>query len=196
MDYIRDWFSYAFRGLQIRDWMIHVPGRWADTCPPQVAPSCGGLDQWVGSTKIAELIEILFRGLTHVGLRNNVLIGWAHWRHLVKMVEPSAVPILKGNIVYRSDSTEHATPPIPLSATDALECHIKFSQIKISLWDVAICIYSLSLVNIFCGHSLSRFLLMLSVALVLCVLTFCSEYWCSDSVTVCLDIHCASLKIS
>lgn len=42
---------------------------------PKVAPSHGGLDQWVSSAKVAELMEKAFRGLTYAGSRNNVLVG-------------------------------------------------------------------------------------------------------------------------
>jgi len=38
MDYIRNWFSRAFRGLQVYDWTIRARGRWADTCTPESCP--------------------------------------------------------------------------------------------------------------------------------------------------------------
>jgi len=42
-----------------------------------VVPSREGLGQWVNSTKTAEPINVRmpFRGLTHAGSRNSVLVG-------------------------------------------------------------------------------------------------------------------------
>jgi len=59
-EYIRGWFSLAFRGLQIYDWMICVRKQSADTSPSKSCCFLRGLDQWVGSGKTAELIEMPF----------------------------------------------------------------------------------------------------------------------------------------
>jgi len=44
---------------------------------------------------MAEPIEMQFSGLTHAGSVNNVLVGWAQWRHRWTRFEPSAVPAKK-----------------------------------------------------------------------------------------------------
>jgi len=94
------------------------------------APSRGRLDQWVSNTKTAEPIETPFRGLTHACLhaRNNVLVGRAHWRHLVNTTKPPVVPPKTQQRVQvrQRVGLHYATTSIRLSAAEAFECHIKF----------------------------------------------------------------------
>jgi len=88
-DYIKGWFSHAFRVLQMYDWMIHAKGQWVDKSFWKLLLSVGfSTNGWA----VQKPIEMLFRGLPCIGSRYNVLVGWAHWRHLVDTIEPSDVP--------------------------------------------------------------------------------------------------------
>jgi len=79
----------------------------------------------------AEPIEMLFRGLTHAG-SVNLFVGRAHWCHLVNTIEPSAISYrVKGSSAYRPTARACATVPIPSSAAYALQCHTKFTPVKI-----------------------------------------------------------------
>ena len=80
----------------------------------------------VGYPKTSKPIEMPFRGLTHAGSRNNVVVGWARWHQLVNTIEPSALPSKKQQ---RISASAH----IILSRADALDCHIKFYSLKIPL---------------------------------------------------------------
>jgi len=114
------------------------------THPPTVAVYRGGLDQWMGSAKTAEPIQMPFRKLTHAGSRNNVWVQWAHCRNLVNTTEPSAVP---AESLYRGPTGNSpyiglCNSAYPFIPSDALECHIKF-PIKVPC-DAAFCQNSLT----------------------------------------------------
>jgi len=97
---------------------------------PRKLPLSWGLDQLVGSAKTAEPIKMPFRGLTHAGSRNNVLVGWAHWRNVVNAIESSTESAKRQHRVQVRQLV-HMQRRLSLSAADALEYHIKFTH-KIS----------------------------------------------------------------
>jgi len=119
--------------------MLSEPGRYTiersvrgGDVSQKFAPSWG-LNHRVGSTKTAEPIEMpFFKELAHAGSKNNVLVGWALWRHRVNTIEFSADVAAKR---HSQKSTAHTGPTArmcatapPLSAADELECHIKFAS--------------------------------------------------------------------
>jgi len=126
MDYIRGLiFPYFWRlvrytierSVRGHNGPTHVP----DSClfPPRSAPMGG-------QSKSAEPIE-----MTDSCALKELLVRWAHWRHLVNTIEPSALPAKKQQRVQVQQRVHATIVPIPLSRADALEHYIKFSSIKI-----------------------------------------------------------------